>query len=135
MKVTKPFCIDDDLTKDLKEFNASELVNSLLREYFDGINNMSLSKLKQLLSKKRKEKAALLKEIREITRKIDEITRKEIKILRLSKKYPKEMLEKLSKLQSLQALWVWRKTPPLNNYTYTELKDIFQEVKGGKLKK
>jgi len=141
MKVTKPFCVDDDLIKDLQKVNASELVNELLREHFDGIDSMNLVKLKQLLSKKTMEKSSLLKEIRDFKRKIRQIEQKERKILLVMKKFDSEIVDIISNIGSQAALFAWyrSKSNPLSEklrqLPYTTIKSIYIEVKGGKIQK
>ena len=136
MKITKPFCIDDSLIKDLKKHNASELVNKLLIEYFEGFDSKNIAKLKQILIKKSREKAVLLKQIRELKRKIKENTEKEAKILRLSRKYPDRFFKILQGVNTIpHLLIVYRSDMTLKKYGWMEVKKIFLELKGGLLKK
>ena len=132
MKVTKPFCIDDDLIVDLKKTNASELVNSLIREHFEGVSGMTLSKLKRLQTEKQKKKASLLKELRQIGSRIKEIEQKEAKVLQLTKSYPDYIFKVMNGCDNVMKLYsAFRNDDRLKKYKWMELKKIYNHLKGG----
>ncbi len=132
MKITKPFCIDDKLIPQLKNINASELVNLLLTEHLEGINSENLSKLKQKLSEKLQKKAILLKEIRLIKKKVAEISAKEARILKISKTYPDYIFKCIDGSNSVLNFYsMYRRDPSLKRFSWIELKKVFNEVKGG----
>jgi len=132
MKVTKPFCVDSDLLDELSKINASDLVNSLLRDHFDGKNSMNLGKLKQKLSKNLQKKKVLLKETRELRRKIAKIEEKEAKILKISKQYPPYVFKIIDGCKNLPALFAtFRHDKTLKEFGWMELKKLFNNLKGG----
>jgi len=131
MKVTKPICIDDDLIKELKNINASSLVNSLIREYFEGIDTKNLSKLKQMYSEKQAKKRVLLKEMRDLSKKIKEISEKERKLLKVTRGLTEKEYEILKNCQSRVSLSLAYRQPPLKNRSWVDVKQIWQELKGG----
>lgn len=135
MKVTKPFCIDDDLVSELSKVNASELVNSLLREHIDDKNSMSLSKLNTKLSENLQKKSILLREIRDLRRKIAQIKEKEAKILKFSKQYPDYVFKIINGCESLPKFFsIYRGDDKLKQYPWMDMKKLFNEVKGGDAK-
>jgi len=81
MKVPKPILLEEDHIEKLKHYNASKLVRELLTDYFEGLEVQNIAKLKQIYSKKKKEKTVLLREMRKIEANIDKIKRKEARIL------------------------------------------------------
>lgn len=130
MKITKPFCIDDELIHQLKKLNASDLVNSLLREYFDGKNSENLAKLKQKLSENLEKKKVLLRETREIRRKIVLIQRKENLILNLQKKIPAKLIDSMKNYDEWTRFYLCFKSE-VQKAGYMDTKKIFYELKGG----
>lgn len=132
MKITKPFCIDDDLISGLNKVNASRLVNSLLREHFDTENSQNLTKLKQRLREKAQKKSILLAEIRLLKRNINEITQKEAKILAFSKKYPDYIFKIINGCDDVMKFYsIYRNDVKLKRFGWMELKRVFNHVKGG----
>jgi hypothetical protein len=132
MKVTKPFCVDDELIRELTKVNASELVNSLLKEHFDDKNSMSLKKLKHKLSENLQKKKVLLRDIRDLRGKIAEIEAKEAKILKISKKYPDYVFKTIEGCTNVMAFYsAFRNDDKLRKYGWLELKKLFNHLKGG----
>ena len=132
MKITKPFCIDDDLINQLAKTNASELVNRLLHEHFDGVNNKNLGVLKQKLSKNVAEKRKIGKEIKEIRLNISEIERKERIALNLAKKIPSNLFKAMNDYSDFFKYWVaFREELRKLTLSRDEIKNIFYELKGG----
>ena len=132
MKVTKPFCIDDEIIPQLKKLNASELVNSLLKDHFDVENVQNLSKLREKLKEKLQKKAILLKDIRFIKRKVAEISAKEARILKISKNYPDYVFKCIDGCDNVMKFYsIFRGDTTLKRFSWIELKKTFNEVKGG----
>ena len=132
MKVTKPFCIDDEIIPQLKKLNASELVNSLLKDHFDVENVQNLSKLREKLKEKLQKKAILLKDIRFIKRKVAEISAKEARILKISKQYPDYVFKVIDGCDNIMKFYsIFRNDTALKRFSWIELKKTFNEVKGG----
>jgi len=132
MKITKPFCIDEELIPKLKNINASDLVTELLKEHFDGENVQNLGKLRENLKKKLQKKAILLKEVRLLKKKIAEITAKEARILKISRKYPDYVFKCIDGCRDVMAFYsMFRTDTTLKRFKWIELKKTFNEVKGG----
>jgi len=132
MKVTKPFCIDAELLGDLKNINASELVNSLLTEHLDGKNSLNLGKMKALLSKNLEKKKKLLHDIRDLRARIAIIEQKEAKILKISKQYPDYIFKLIDGCSSVMVFYAnYRNDIKLKAYSWIELKKLYNNLKGG----
>lgn len=132
MKITKPFCIDDEIIPQLKNMNASELVNSLLKDHFDAENVVNLSKLRTKLKEKLRKKAILLKEIRLIKRKVAEISAKEARILKISKNYPDYVFKCIDGCDNVMKFYaIYRGDVTLKRFGWISMKQAFNEVKGG----
>lgn len=133
MKITKPFCIDDNLARELSKTNASKLVNDLLSEYFEGVDSMNISKLKNNLDKKSRKKKILLKEIKELRERIDDLERKEKQILKLTNKIPVWLMKSMQNHES----WFTFATAFRNDINSCdvgreEIRKTFYAMKGGK---
>lgn len=132
MKVTKPFCIDAELIEELKKTNASLLVNSLLKEHFDAETKPNLIKLKQIFSEKTQKKKILLKELRDLRLKIDKMEQEERKILKITKQFSDKELDLLKNCESRIRLSLLHRQTILKNRRWIDVKQVWQELKGGK---
>ena len=132
MKVTKPFCIDDNLIRELTKVNASELVNSLLKDHFDGKNEENLLKLKKKFTEIKQKKKEILTEYRNLRGKIAKIEQKEAKILKICGKIPTNILKAMEGFEDwIKFVMAFRTELNKLAISRAELKNIFYEMKGG----
>lgn len=87
MKSTIHLSLDQELIDQLrKENNYSDLVNNVVKEYYNGINCENIAILMQNEAKYKKEARVIAKKRRLIAKKIEKIKQKEKKVIKIVKK-------------------------------------------------
>jgi len=137
MKINITMSLDKEVVESLKEENNySNLVNDQLKAYYDvkGCQNLAiliqnLAKTKQILKETNKKR-------RELDLKIKKIKQTESKILKITNKYPPQVLSILKGSTNLAILReLYRTKDPrmsyLKKYNWLELKQMFNYLKGG----
>jgi vacuolar-type H+-ATPase subunit I/STV1 len=145
MKVTKPFCIDAEFLPNLKKINASDLINSLLIEYFSGNDEKDLSKLMQKLDKNKAILKKTRKEIKDIELKINKIKQKERLAIAATRKYSLDVVNYVGSFAGESGLFMAHRAHNsdscrtseenlhLKGFTWQEIKKLYNEMKGGKV--
>jgi len=134
MKVMKSICLDEDLINSLSKVNASELINRLLSEHFQGTDNKNIVKLKQKLAKNVDKMKKIRKEIKETREIIEEIERKERLTLAIAKKIPTNLLKSMDDYTTWIAFATSFRSELSKLGLYADAKQVFYELKGGKQK-
>ena len=119
MKQNKIFCIDEELIKKLNGLNASELVNRLLINHFQGDKSENLAYLKQKFNENRLILREIKRKDKDLRQKIKRIELKEIKIIKQN--YDLEIWSKAKAMSKTKMI--------------AEIKQIYAKlVKGGEQK-
>lgn len=133
MKINLTISLDEGIVYKLKaQNNYSNVVNDQLLRYFGGVEEFNLTKLKQ----KQAEINGILKKSRAEAKvlglKIKKIEEKESKFLSLGRKYPDIVFKYIESCDNVMKFYsFFRSDPNLKQYTWIELKKLFNEMKGG----
>ena len=76
MRINRSYTIEDDLIERLKNENASNLINDLLRRYFEAEEPETEEKIRTKYTELREKKAVLLKKMRILAEKLQKIKQK-----------------------------------------------------------
>lgn len=136
-KVNRLFCIDYEYNEELKKINASELINELLTEHFSTKNKQNTAKIREILSKKGQEMKILKREIKHLKEDLRGLEDKEKKIIAFARGYPQKVVEFVMNRKSVTELFSLARNGIMiekKNYPYSELRKLYNQLKGGNLK-
>ena len=132
-KKNRQITIDDDLSEELDQINASGLINELLKDYFNKGNDENLKKLNQKLAEIEEEKRKINKKRREIKQKIEKIKQREARVLKLYSKVPQIVLQELKEFPNMTLMSLRNRYDGIYrrkySFSWMELKKVFEEMR------
>lgn len=103
-KINRTYSINEEFVNDLSKTNASELINTLLEDYFNAINSNNLDVLRAKMTEKVQKKKLLEQEIKQFKTKILKLM-KEKEDEEAKNMNSKEKEERRIKVEELKRKW------------------------------
>lgn len=136
MKISKLITIDDDLAENLKEVNASKLINELLKDYFGNSHSDKKEEIEQKINELKEEDKLISLKIKNLSKELKKAKTKEKEIREIYKKIPEEVLTDFKVYPKMTELILSQRFSeiykPKYDFTYEELKNAWNKYKEDK---
>lgn len=93
MKYNKTVSLDLELREDLEKINGSELINNLLKEYFNESGSMKKEELKKKLVDLKEEDKKIINDMEKIRNQLEKIEADEKRVKAIFKNIPTDIIE------------------------------------------
>ena len=139
MKQNKVRSLDTKLIDDLKEVNASKLLNELLLDYFNKNGHLKREQIEAKITAKQAEEQTIKEEVNLLILQLKEITEKEAKMKEIFGDIPQEILDDFKDFTKMTSEILMQRFKNIYRERYPELKRdrllrAFQEFKDGKFR-